>query len=127
MTPTSVQFKRGPRKYDTPLLSTSCAIILRSLRLIALKNRVPATFRSVFGLVDLWKVNFLLGLHTIRRCAPKNRIFDSFKFAIEESFEPNITGGYVVALQLVFTVHRGSKIKYIRAELPVLDRKCRGR
>jgi hypothetical protein len=53
MTPTSVQFRSGPVKYETPLFKTSASIFLSARAEIAYENSVAEIRRSVLGFVAL--------------------------------------------------------------------------
>ena len=52
-TPTSVQLRSGPVKYETPLFRTSASIFLSARAEIACENKVAEISRSVLGFVDL--------------------------------------------------------------------------
>ena len=53
MTPTRVQFNKGPVKYETPFFSTSASILRSICNAMARLIRVAESFRSVFGFVVL--------------------------------------------------------------------------
>ncbi len=71
MTPARVQFSRGPRKYEIPLLSTSLSILtlLSVTECIACAKRNGAIFRRVFGRVALYDVNQAFSPHTVTAAA----------------------------------------------------------
>ena len=53
ITPTSVQFSKGPRKYETPFLRTSASIFCCAKSWIACMNKAGAKDKRVLGFVDL--------------------------------------------------------------------------
>jgi len=93
--PTSVQFSRGPRKYDTPLFKSSVSILRSEQDEMALQHKVAAIVNMAFGRVDL---NPLIGqrLKEKQGCCkvPKYAVFYTFAAFVEQCLKPTVISSH---------------------------------
>ena len=84
MTPASVQFSRGARKYEMPLLRTSLSILCSIVWYIAIENSFGAIFSSILGRVALcMSERVATSKAPPRPHPPEDGIFDAFTVGIK--------------------------------------------